>query len=47
MLTPEYLEGLPDPVIELYQQAEDAILVDTSEMTIEEVVAAIKEMIRR
>ena len=29
------------------RQAEDAILVDTSEMTIEEVVAAIKEMIRR
>lgn len=28
MLTPEYLEGLPDPVIELYQQAEDAILED-------------------
>ena len=28
MLTPEYLEVLPDPVVALYQQAEDAILED-------------------
>lgn len=28
MLTPEYLDGLPEPVTALYQQAEDAILAD-------------------
>lgn len=28
MLTPEYLEGLPEPVVELFAQAEEAILAD-------------------
>ena len=28
MLTPEYLDGLPDPIVELYAQVEAAILAD-------------------